>query len=180
MKRDKKDNRNDTTRTLKYEEELEALLSAQINLEYSAFYFYTMAYSYFSGQTVALPGLAKFYRRMYKEEITHGVGVIDYMNKRGLKVKFDDIEVLLQDLPSFSEVLEKSLEFEKRVEKHLHYIYKRASEESDFATSQFLDAYIEEQVDSIKEFNDMLVNAKRCEGDLGVFLYDRQLSGRKK
>ena len=53
-------------------------------------------------------------------------------------------------------------------------IYKEAQENNDYTTTTFLDPYVIEQIHSIKELNNYLVNAERCVDPLGIYLFDQQ------
>lgn len=157
------------------------LLSKQLNNEYTAFYFYTSCSSYFDKKNVELPGLRKFFKKMAEEELEHAQGIIDFMNAREMDVSLLSLNDYSTDYKNVIDVFKKSIDFEEKVLTDLSCIYKHAEENNDYTTTTFLDPYVIEQVNSIKELNSLLVNAERCIDPLGIYLFDQQfLSKRKK
>ncbi|KAK1348487.1 Dysferlin [Hamiltosporidium tvaerminnensis] len=153
------------------------LLSQQLNLEYKAFYIYSACNAYFDRSDVALQGLSKYFKKMYKEELTHAKGIIEYMNKNDINIEFkniqiDDLKIKFENLDVVS-IFEKCIEFEKAVQKNILEMYKYAEENDDYSLCVFLDPYVAEQVDSIKELKDHLKNAIRCKDNLGVYIFDQ-------
>lgn len=98
-----------------YHTESEASINKQINMELYASYTYTamvrspsrhhycfvlkwangsvvcFQYAYFSRDDVALHGFAKFFRKNADEERDHAFKLIEYQNRRGGRVAFQDI-----------------------------------------------------------------------------------------
>ncbi|KAG0419199.1 Ferritin, middle subunit [Dictyocoela roeselum] len=148
------------------------LLSEQLNIELSASKLYLMAYQFFSSRPVALLNVADFFYNEVYEELTHAKGIIEYMNSMGYKVNFKDTRVDVT-FNNFTDVFEKALEFEKKAYDNVLEIYEYADGIKDFMTTQFLDPYLQEQVKSVKDYNDLLVNAKRCQDELGMFVFDK-------
>ncbi|RVD90606.1 hypothetical protein TUBRATIS_29720 [Tubulinosema ratisbonensis] len=156
------------------------LLSKQLNNEYTAFYFYTSCSSYFDKKNVELPGLKKFFRKMAEEELEHAQGIINFMNARGMTVSFLQVKDFKTNYESVVDVLVKSIDFEEKVLKDLSLIYKEAEESNDYTTTTFLDPYVIEQVESIKELNSLKVNAERCMDPLGIYLFDQQFLAKRR
>ena len=100
-------------------------------------------------------------------------GIIDYMNSWGYKVEFYQVESVKASFDGIKDVIEKSLEFEKLVLKHLKEVYAEAEEAQDYPTTVFLEPYVMEQITSIKQLNGYLMDAQRCSGELGEFLFDK-------
>ncbi|KAF7684636.1 Soma ferritin [Astathelohania contejeani] len=163
---------------------IENYLNSQLNLEYKAFYFYQFCMAYFNQHDIALPGLTQFFENMAFEELTHAKGIIDYMNKCFFEVKFRPISTGCDILENVNDVFKKSVEFEIQVYNHILEIYNYCENIGDRATTIFLDPYVKEQIDSIKELNDLHINAKRCIGGseklLGLFIYDNSFNTKNK
>jgi len=74
-----------------FKEESEALINKQINMEFYASYVYMSMYAYFDRDDQAMPGFAAFFKKSSEEERAHGLKLVEYQNKRGGKVVFQDI-----------------------------------------------------------------------------------------
>jgi ferritin len=69
----------------------------------------------------------------------------------------------------FADVVEPvqlALEQEKRVTEQINGLLRIAREESDFASEQFMQWFIKEQVEEVATMNDLLAVVKRAQGDL--------------
>ncbi|GAY32104.1 hypothetical protein CUMW_000630 [Citrus unshiu] len=75
----------------KYEDECEAAINEQINVEYNVSYVYHALYAYFDRDNIALRGLAKFFKESSEEEREHAEKFMEYQNLRGGKVKLHSI-----------------------------------------------------------------------------------------
>ena len=74
-----------------YHKDCEEGINLLIKLEMDAVYVYLTLTSYFSRSDVALPGLAEYFRKAVQEEMKHVQLFISYQNKRGGRVKLEDI-----------------------------------------------------------------------------------------
>ena len=99
-----------------FKEESEALINKQINMEFYASYVYMSMYTYFDRDDVAYSGMAAFFKKSSDEERDHGEKLIQYQNKRGGKVVFQDIaKPSSMEWGSPLDALEAALELEKTV-----------------------------------------------------------------
>merc|ERR1712149_39533 len=74
-----------------YKEDCEALVNKQINMElYASYVYMSMAY-YFDRDDIAYKGFSSFFKKNSDEERDHGEKFIQYQNRRGGKVVFQDI-----------------------------------------------------------------------------------------
>ena len=148
------------------------LLSEQLRIENFAFYF--SAYQYCNRRDVAVPAIAHFFYLQYNEELTHAKGIMDFCNQQGIPIRFKDLVLETTDYKSLTEVFELSLKYEEMDTKHILKCYGEADKHQDFAMTQFLDAYVEEQVQSEKEFSYYLVNARRCKSGFEIFNFNAE------
>lgn len=59
-------------------------------------------------------------------------------------------------------------------------VHKVAEENNDPQMTDFIEGYLEEQVNGQKELADLITNLKRVGGDgVGLFLFDQQLQSRE-
>jgi len=159
-----------------FPEDCEALINQQICIELSASYTYLYMAYYFEKDTIALPGLAKFFKKASDEERQHAQMFMEYQNNRGGNIVLQDIPKPCQDYDSTLQILQTALEMEKEVNKKLLIMSAKASELGDPHLTKFLDDhFLDEQVQSIKELADMCTRLKRAgPKDLGEYLFDKE------
>jgi len=160
-----------------FDNECEALINKQINLEFYASYVYLSMASYFARDDVALHGFASHFRHESGEERKHGMKLMDYQTKRGGRVVFQDIaKPCTMEWGSPLEAMEAALELEKTVNQSLLDIHKVADEKCDAHLCDFLEAeYLEEQVEGIKDIGDWITKIKRAGDGLGVHILDKEI-----
>lgn len=161
-----------------YSKECEQLVNEQINHEMNAWYFYVALGTYFSQPTVALPGVANYFLSQSSEERSHAQSLIHYQNGRGGKVQFQQI----QAPPDFADILQQdhittkgfelAIEAERAVYDQIRHIYKVAESHGDFALTGFLQKLIDEQVESLKELQELYTKSKRMMND---YFFDQLL-----
>jgi ferritin heavy chain len=165
-----------------YSKEAETCVDAQINKELQAFYAYLSMASWCNRDTVSLPGLAAFFSRQSREEHQHALRLIEYQAKRGGKTTFVDIggPANLGEWKSAAECLECALEMERDVNASLLQLHALAEKNNDPQLEDFVEqAFLDEQVESIKEMADLVSQAKRAGTDgLGLFLFDIEVGKR--
>lgn len=160
-----------------YHEECEALINKQVNLELYACYVYTAMAYYFDREDVALPGFHKFFKKCADEEREHAEIFMKYQNKRGGKLKLEQIAQ-----PSKSkwsgplEAVIQALELEKYVNERLLDLHEVAGEKKDAQLSDFIEStFLDEQVEATKKLSDMITNLQRAGKGLGEYVVDREL-----
>lgn len=149
------------------------LLSEQLRIELFAFYFYMSCYQHCNNRKFALPNIANFFYKQYNEELTHAKGIIDFCNQMDIKLEYKDLK-LTDKLNNIVTIFESALKYEEYATDHILKVYDAADSHKDFALTQFLDAYVQEQVQSEKEFSDYLTNAKRCPNGFELFNFDAE------
>ncbi len=162
-----------------FSDECEMMINKQINMELGAFYYYQSLNAFFNNEHIALDKLASFYKNQSNDELTHSQLWIDYLNKRGGNIIFTN----LNSPPDINkhnyliDSLEQSLLLEKNIHNHLLELHTLASKKRDAQLCDFIEGnFLNEQVDSQKQFMDMITNAKRCnESELGLFLFNKHM-----
>merc|ERR1719481_2446061 len=93
-------------------------------------------YTYFDRDDVAYKGMAAFFKKSSDEEREHGEKLIQYQNKRGGKVVFQDIaKPSSMEWGSPVDALEAALELEKTVNQSLLTCTRHLMAMLTFATS---------------------------------------------
>eukprot|EP00088_Acartia_fossae_P006156 TRINITY_DN1281_c0_g1_i1.p1 TRINITY_DN1281_c0_g1~~TRINITY_DN1281_c0_g1_i1.p1 ORF type:complete len:170 (-),score=63.11 TRINITY_DN1281_c0_g1_i1:174-683(-) len=159
-----------------FSEEAEALINKQINLEFHASYVYLSMASWFARDEQALHGFAKFFSKGSDEERDHGKKLMEYQAKRGGKVVFQDIaKPSSMEWGTPLQAAEAALELEKSVNQSLLNLHSVASEKNDPHLCDFLEGnYLNEQVDAIKEFSDLVTKLRRAGDGLGTHILDKE------
>jgi len=160
-----------------YAAECEAGVNKQINMELYANYVYTSMAFYFSRDDVALPGFHKYFKEAAKEEREHAEKFMEFQNKRGGRVVLKDIRKPEKDEWSTGlEAMKSALELEKQVNQSIIDLHELAGSKGDNHMTQFLDEFLEEQVNGIKEIADHVTRLTRVGPGLGEHLYDKDLA----
>ena len=159
-----------------YHEDNEALINRQINMELYASYVYTAMAHYFGRPDVALKGHHEFFKKMAEEEHEHANKFMEYQNKRGGTVVLMDIQKpKQQSWSSPLEAFQMGLQLEKDVYQSLLELHASASKHNDPHLTDYLEEeFINEQVESIKEYADHITNLRRCGPGLGEYIFDKE------
>lgn len=158
-------------------EKMEAALNAQINAEIYSGYLYLSMASYF--EDIDLAGFANWMRVQASEELEHGMKIYDYVIRRGASVTLEAIEKPQTEWDSPLAAFEHVLSHEKTVTGLINNLVDLAIAEKDHATNNFLQWFVEEQVE--EEENAMEILAKvRLAGDNNSILYtlNEEFAGR--
>ncbi|OMO97651.1 Ferritin [Corchorus olitorius] len=165
----------------KYEDECEAAINEQINVEYNVSYVYHSLYAYFDRDNVALKGLAKFFKESSEEEREHAEKLMEYQNKRGGRVKLHSI---LTPPSEFEHVekgdalyaMELALSLEKLTNEKLLCLYKVAEQSDDPQMQDFIESeFLNEQVEAIKKISEYVAQLRRVGKGHGVWHFDQML-----
>ncbi len=126
------------------------LLNRQINIEFYSAYLYLAMSTYFS--EINMDGFAKFMKKQAKEELEHAQKIYDYLLLRDKKITYQRIEAPDTDWISALDVLDDAIEHEKTVSAKINELYRVAKETDDYATMNFLDWFVEEQLEEEEKF----------------------------
>eukprot|EP00173_Palmaria_palmata_P004356 Plantae.Rhodophyta-Palmaria_palmata.ctg5749.p3 GENE.Plantae.Rhodophyta-Palmaria_palmata.ctg5749~~Plantae.Rhodophyta-Palmaria_palmata.ctg5749.p3 ORF type:complete len:149 (-),score=31.95 Plantae.Rhodophyta-Palmaria_palmata.ctg5749:744-1190(-) len=144
-------------------------------------YAYHALWAYFDRDTVALPGFAKHFDSESLQERGHAAQFMEYQNKRGGKVELFPVavpEMVFQQTDVSSDALygaDLALQLEKFVMIKLQELHKVAGEAGDAAMMNFVEDYLQHQVDAIKVAADLVAQIKRVGTGHGVYHIDRVL-----
>lgn len=148
-------------------ERLYQALNAQIGHELSASHQYLAVATYFGLQS--LTGWEQLFDAQSDEERGHARKIIKFLQEVGREPKYDAISAAQGNYSSAVEALEQCLSWEQLVSKQFQDMAKLAIEEGDFTGFQFLQWFIEEQVEEESKMQ-MLIDIVRS----GVNLFEAQ------
>lgn len=165
----------------KFSEKCIAGINEQITMELHAFYAYQALYLHFGDQSIALPNASAMFNGMSKEELEHADLLMQYIQKRGGKVKLVTIEPTICGSISLIKGLEMALQLEKGVHAHLIKLRALAEDEQEFHFASFLEeTFLSEQVSAEDELARLISMANRAGDGLGEYLFDQQLPAMRK
>lgn len=156
-------------------EKLEAMLNDQMNFEiYSAHIYLAMA-GYCS--EIGLSGFENWFLVQYEEELFHAKKFFKYISSKGGRVEIKGFEDMDNDYESVLHAFETSLHHEQIVTKRIYSLMDLARDEREYATTSFLQWFIDEQVEEEETVAD-LINKIKLVKDAGLYLLDQEMAQR--
>ena len=138
-------------------------LNEQIGHEFEAHQQYIAIAAYFDGLT--MPQMAALFYKQAQEERDHAMMMVQYLLDA-------DHQPVIPALPaprvSFADVIEPvalALEQEKRVTEQIGELTRIARDANDFASDQFMQWFIKEQVEELSTMSDLLAVVTRSRAD---------------
>ncbi len=130
------------------------LLNEQINKELFSAYLYLDIANYYLDK--GLDGFGNWFKIQAMEERDHAYKFMDFIQDRGESVEFFAIDAPKRNYDSLIDPLKGALKHEKFVTASINAIYKEAKANDDYATMNFLNWFIEEQVEEEKSAGDLV------------------------
>lgn len=156
---------------------MEEALNGQINAELYSAYLYLSMVSYFASMN--LPGFANWMRVQTQEELTHAMKIYDFINERGGRVILKSVAEPVTEWKSPLAAFEAAYKHEQLVTSLINDLVNLAIEEKDHATNNFLQWFVNEQVEEESSVDEVVQKLKMTESvPGGQFLIDRELSQR--
>ena len=156
---------------------IEQAINDQINAEFWSAHLYLSMSAWFSGEN--LPGFSNWMYIQYKEEDSHALKFFRYMNERGGCMKLQPIAEVPAKWKSAVDVFQQTLDHERIVTSRIYKIMELALEEKDYATVNFLQWYVNEQMEEEATAEDYLNKLKMIEKDAaGMYNLDKELGAR--
>ncbi|MEM1158860.1 MAG: ferritin [Verrucomicrobiota bacterium] len=140
------------------------LINAQVGHEFSAFYQYIALSTWFDAQ--ALPECARYFARQAEEERQHALKMVQFLNDVDRTVSFSAIAEPAGEFSSPIEAIQLAYDQEVKVTDQIKAIYDAAAENNDRVTQNFMQWFLEEQVEEVASMDTLLVIAKRAGDDL--------------
>ncbi|GEN72675.1 ferritin [Chryseobacterium lathyri] len=158
-------------------EKIATLINEQIAHEQYAAQYYLSMSAWFSGKD--LDGIANYFRVQSKEELMHADKMFDFLNDVGGEIIIGEIAKPPHEFENATDIFEKALEHEKKVTRSIFNIVKNANDEGDFATTSFLQWFINEQVEEEASASQYVTKIKMvCDNPSALYLFDQELSQR--
>lgn len=153
------------------------LMNEQITKEQYASQLYLSMSAWFYSQD--LEGVANYFRVQSKEELMHADKMFDYINNVGGQVVLDEVAKPPHEFSGAQDIFEQALEHERLVTKSIFNIVKAANDEGDFATTSFLQWFINEQVEEESSASLLVTKIKMVKDNpSALYLFDQELAQR--
>lgn len=152
-------------------------LNGQINAELYSSYLYLSMAAYF--ESVNLKGFANWMRVQTQEELVHVMKFYDYVIGKGGKVKLSSIDGPPTEWKSPLDVFESTYRHEQKVTGLINKLVNLAVSEKDHATTNFLQWFVDEQVEE-EASADKVVQKLKLVKDApgGLLMIDNELAQR--
>lgn len=157
---------------------MEKLINDQYHREVFSAHLYFSMCSYFLDQD--LDGFANFFKIQAEEELLHAQKQFDYVHQVDGKITMGGIDAPETDFQSILEIFENTLKHEQYITKNINEIVKASLEESDFATHNFFQWFIAEQVEEEALMRTYIAKLKLADGNKStLYLLNEELMIRK-
>lgn len=156
---------------------LHEAINAQINAElWSAYLYLSMS---MDAESKGLKGVANWFYVQWLEEQDHARIFMNYLNSRDAKVELAPIAEVPTEWGSVLDMFRQTLEHEKRVTSLINNLASIASEDRDYASSNKLVWFIDEQVEEEESAREMIDAFEAVEGNkYGMYMLDKELATR--
>ena len=134
-------------------------LNGQIGYEFGAAQQYIAVAVYYDSET--LPRLAAHFYRQALEERNHAMMMVQYLLDQGVDAVVPGIAAPQTSFGDIVEPVRLALDQEKRVTEQVNALAGLAREHSDYASEQFMQWFIKEQVEEVATMSDLLRWAER-------------------
>jgi ferritin len=139
-------------------------LNVQIGNELTAHNQYLACAIYFDALT--MPQMATFFYEQALEERGHAMMMVQYLLDTDMDVVIPGVEAPTSTFADVVEPVQLALEQERRVTEQINSLLRIAREENDFASEQFMQWFIKEQVEEVATISDLLAVVTRNRDDI--------------
>lgn len=156
---------------------LHEALNAQINAElWSAYLYLSMS---LDAESKGLKGVANWFHIQFREEQDHARIFMNYVLSRDAEVKLAPIAEVRTEWSSPLEMFRDTLAHEKKVTAMIENLAAIAAEDKDFASSNKLVWFIDEQIEEEENARGMIQSFEAVEGNkFGLYMLDKELAAR--
>ena len=139
-------------------------LNTQIGHEFAAHQQYVACAVYYDALT--MPQMASFFYAQAMEERGHAMMMVKYLIDSDAPVRIPGVGAPQVEFADLVAPVELALEQERRVSGQINELTKIAREESDFASDQFMQWFIKEQVEEVATMSDLVAVVRRSKDNI--------------
>ena len=153
---------------------MEAALNQQIRVEAESSQVYLSMASW--AEVKGLEGISQFMYKHSDEERMHMLKLIKYVNERGGHAYITDLSAPKTEFGTFQKMFQELYDHEIFVSKSINELVHVSLEEKDYATHNFLQWYVAEQIEEEALARTILDKIKLIGNDKGgLYLFDRDV-----
>lgn len=153
---------------------IETVLNKQIRIEAESSQVYLSMACW--AEIQGLEGVALFMYRQSDEERMHMLKLIKYVNERGGHAVITDLKAPKTTFGTFKQMFEELYQHELFVSDSINELVHVAFEEKDYATHNFLQWYVAEQIEEEAQAKTILDKINLIGDDKGgLYLFDRDI-----
>lgn len=153
---------------------MEAALNQQIRVEAESSQVYLSMACW--AEVKGLEGIAQFMYKHSDEERMHMLKLIKYVNERGGHAHITELSAPETEFGTFQKMFQKLYEHEIFVSKSINELVHVSLEEKDYATHNFLQWYVAEQIEEEALARTILDKINLIGNDKGgLYLFDRDV-----
>lgn len=158
-------------------EQINSIINEQINKEFFSGYLYLSMSAYL--KELGLFGFSSWMKIQAKEEVQHGLKLLDYLLDRNSFITLRQIPTPEFEYNGILSVFERIYEHELSITNSVIQISKIAEDECDRKTLAFIEWFIEEQVQEEQTVRDIIKRIKLFGEDCtSLYLMDSELGQR--
>ncbi len=140
-----------------------ARLNEQLGYEFGAHQQYVAIATYYDALT--MPQMAALFYKQAFEERDHAMMMIQYLLDADAEVRIPALEAPVMDFADVVSPVKLALDQEKRVTDQINELTRIARDENDFASDQFMQWFVKEQVEEVSKMSDLLNVVTRSASD---------------
>lgn len=158
-------------------QQLHEALNAQINAEmWSAYLYLSMSVD---AEARGLKGVANWFYVQFQEEQDHARILMNYILSRDAEVRLQPIAEVRTSWDSPLGMFRDTLEHEQKVTAMINNLAAIAAGDKDYASSNMLVWFIDEQVEEEESAREMIGACEAVEGNkFGLYMLDKELAAR--
>lgn len=137
---------------------IEKALNEQLNREMESGYIYLSMAAYFN--SLNYTGFEHWMKIQATEELKHGMKFFSHIEERMGRVSLDSLKAPQKEWKSALEAFEDAFKHEQFVTDNIHKLVSLAREEKDYATENFLQWFVAEQVEEEAAAADVVAKLK--------------------
>ncbi len=139
-------------------------MNDQVQSEFFASAQYVAIAVYFDEE--GLPDLAQFFYRQSDEERMHALKFVHFLLETGAKPIIPGIPDIKNEFGSAAEAVQFALDQEMLVTSQVNNLVRVAVEENDFTSNNFLQWFVNEQVEEVDTMTTLLQTIKHAGGNM--------------
>ena len=158
-------------------EKMQKALNTHLNEEFYSSYFYLSMAAYFEAKN--LKGFANWFRIQTQEEHMHGMKFFNFILQKGGKVSLSQINAPKIEWKDIPEIFSDTLKHEQKITGLINKLVEVAMLEKDFATNNFLQWFVTEQVEEEANVEEIIQKIEMIgDNKSGLYMLDNELGAR--